>query len=106
MGVKQIGYEGKVELGVSGNEGGSREEFATIEFVGVGEDLFSALEEIASLERGARAEVWRELVKKDGIVFTVFYVVGKVLNAEIVLAGNLDDIRDTYVRFHFAFFRW
>lgn len=50
VGVEEVGDEGEVEFGVTGYEGGGREEFAAFEFVGVLENLFSALKEIAGLE--------------------------------------------------------
>ena len=43
MSVEEVGYEGEVEFGVAGDEGGWGEEFAAVELVGVDEDLFGAL---------------------------------------------------------------
>ena len=42
------------------------------------EDLLGALEEVAGLERGTGADVRGELIEEDGVIFTVFYVGGKV----------------------------
>lgn len=56
MGVKQVGYERKVEFWVAGDEGGWGEEFAAGKLVRVVEDLFGALKEIVGLE-GEREQI-------------------------------------------------
>lgn len=58
MGVEKVGYEGEVEFRVSGYEGCWSEEFAAIELVSIGKDLFGALEEVAGLERLTVTEGW------------------------------------------------
>ena len=59
--VEEVGDEGEVEFRVAGDEGGGGEEFAAGELIGVGKDLFRALEEVGGLERGAGACIWGEL---------------------------------------------
>ena len=76
--IEEVGDKGEVKFRVAGYEGGRGEEFAAGELVGVGEDLFRALEEIGGLERGAGACFWGELREEDGIVFGVFNVGGEV----------------------------
>ena len=56
MRVEEVGDEGEVEFRVAGYEGGRGQEFAAGEAVGVCEDLFGALVEVAGLEGGAVAE--------------------------------------------------
>ena len=48
--VEEVGDEGEVKFRVACYEGGGGEEFAAGELVGVGENLFGALEEIGGLE--------------------------------------------------------
>jgi hypothetical protein len=81
MSVEEVGHEGEIELRVAGDEGCRGEEFPALEFVGVVEDLFGALEEVAGLKGTSRAKVGRELVEKDGVVFAVFDIVGEVCDA-------------------------
>lgn len=80
VGVEQVGDKGKVELGVTSDEGFGGQEFATVELVGIVEDLFGALHEVAGLKRRTRANVGLELVEEDCIVFAILDVAGKVGN--------------------------
>ena len=54
--VEEVGYEGEVEFGVTGDEGGWGEKFAAVELVGVNEDLLGALVQVSGLERSTVAE--------------------------------------------------
>jgi hypothetical protein len=74
VGVEEICDEGEIELWVTGDEGRGCEEFAAFEKVGVVEDLFGSLKEIAGLEWGSTADVWCELVQEYGVVLAVFDV--------------------------------
>ena len=80
MCVEQIGNEGKVKLGISGHERSRCQEFAAVEGVGVLEDLFGTLVEIAGLEWCAGADVWFELVEEDCVILAIFDVGGEVGN--------------------------
>lgn len=85
MCVEEIRDKGEVEFRVAGDEGGGGEEFAAVELVGVVEDLFGALQEVAGLERGAGADFGLELVEEDGVVFAVFDVVREVRHTATLL---------------------
>ena len=78
VGVEKVGDEGEVEFRVAGDEGGWGEEFAAVEFVGVLENLFGALVEVAGLKGAAGAEVGGELSEEDGVVVAFFDVGGEV----------------------------
>ena len=58
VGIEEVGDKGKVEFRVPSYKRCWGEKFATIESVGVLEDLFSTLKEIAGLEGAAAAYVW------------------------------------------------
>lgn len=53
MVVEEVGYKGKVELGIAGNQRGGTEKFSTIELVGIFEDLLGTLKQIRRLQRTA-----------------------------------------------------
>lgn len=50
MVVKEVGNEGKVQLGVAGHERCGCQEFAALKFVGIVEDLLCALKKVTRLE--------------------------------------------------------
>lgn len=91
MSVEEVGDEGEVEFRVAGDEGLGGEEFAAGELVGVLEDLFGALEEVAVLERGAGAEVRGELVEEDGVIVAFFNVGGEIRDSDDLLAKAAGD---------------
>lgn len=78
-GVEEVGDKREVEAGVSGDEGGGGQVFATPNGGGVLEDLFGTLTEVSRLERCTRAFVGFELIEEDGVVFTIGYVAAKVV---------------------------
>ena len=57
VGVEKVGDEGEVEFRVAGYKGGGGKKFAAVESVGVLEDFFGSLEEVAGLEGRAAADV-------------------------------------------------
>ena len=84
-GVEEVGDKGEIEAGVSGDEGGGGEVFATADGGGVLEDLFGACTEVFGLERGAGAFVGFELIEEDGVVFTVGDVAAKVVDSKVMV---------------------
>ncbi len=58
MRVEQVCHKSEVKFGVSGDQGRGGQEFAAVETVGVVEDLFGAMEEVAGLEWRAGAGLW------------------------------------------------
>lgn len=84
-GVEEVGDEREVEAGVSGDEGGRGQIFATADGSGVLEDLFCTLTDVSCLERSTGAFVWLELVEKYGVVFAIGYVAAKVVYPEAVV---------------------
>jgi len=47
--IEEIGDEGQIEFGVAGDKRGGGQEFAAVELISVGEDLFGTLVQVAGL---------------------------------------------------------
>ena len=97
VGVEQVGDEGKVELGVSGDERRGSQELSAAKAVGVVKHGLGPLEKILDLQRTPVDPVFRSnLRKKNGIVLSVFDVGREVahpvshhkLAGEVVATGK------------------
>ena len=62
MGIEEIGYEGEVEFGITGDQGRGGEKFAAFELVCVIEDLLRSLKEVARLEGRAATKIRFQLI--------------------------------------------
>jgi len=76
--VEEVGHEGEVEFGVTGYERSGRQEFAAVKFIGILEDLFGSLVEIARLKGRPAADIGGQLIEEDSVVVALLNIGGEI----------------------------
>jgi hypothetical protein len=79
--VEEMSDEGKVEFGVSSNQGLGREELATSDLVGVLQNLLCTFVKVVGVQRGTRADVGHKLIQKNGVILGIRNIFAKVAHA-------------------------